>query len=564
LLPVIEESQTTLIFINTRGQTETWYKALLDNYPSLAGAIAIHHGSLDRDLRNWVEEAIHDEKLKVVVCTSSLDLGVDFAPVETVVQVGSPKSVARFLQRAGRSGHRPGALSRLYFLPTHALELLESAALQSAVLENVIEDRAPMQMSFDVLIQYLVTLAVSDGFNEKVIYNEIKSTYAFAGLEQEEWQWILNFITSGGASLEKYDEYHKVVIENDKYKVISRKVATQHRLSIGTIVSESLLRVQVMHGSNIGYIEEPFIAKLKTGDIFWFAGRPLELIKVREMTAYVRRSRAKSGIIPSFLGARLSLSPLLAGMIRRILNEYKQGTAKSPELVSLEPLLQLQAYRSYIPFENDLLIECVQTEDGYHTFIYPFAGRTMHEGLAALIAFRLSRVEAITFSLAMNDYGFELLSDKKPPIEAALNSNIFSAEDLHSDLQQSINATELARRRFREIAQISGLLFTGYPGKSKRSRHLQSSSSLLFDVFRDYDPGNLLIEQSYYEVYEYLLHEDRLFNLLKDISQRKMIITYPAKPTPFAFPIMVDRMRETISSEKFEDRIKRMQLVYSE
>jgi ATP-dependent Lhr-like helicase len=564
LLPILEESQTTLIFINTRGQTETWYKTLLDNYPALAGTIAIHHGSLDRELRNWVEEAIHDEKLKVVVCTSSLDLGVDFAPVETVVQVGSPKSVARFLQRAGRSGHRPGAESRLYFLPTHALELLESAALQQAVHEHIIEDRPPMQMSFDVLIQYLVTLAVSDGFEEKPLFDEIKSTYAYRDLEREEWEWMLDFITTGGSSLEQYDEYHKVVIEDGRYKVTSRRVAMQHRLSIGTIVSESLLRVQIMHGGNIGYIEEPFIAKLNPGDVFWFAGRALELVKVREMTAYVKKSKAKSGIIPSFLGARLSLSPLLAGTIRKKLQAYIDGQREQPEIARLQPLLELQAYRSHIPGENEMLIECIQTDDGFHTFIYPFAGRSLHEGLAALVAYRLSRLSPITFSLAMNDYGLELLSDKQPDIKAALATDLFSVKNLHEELQQSINATELARRRFREIAQISGLLFTGYPGKNKRSRHLQSSSSLLFDVFRDFDPGNLLIEQSFHEVYEYLLHEDRLYHLLKDIGNRKIIATYPEKPTPFAFPIMVDRMRETVTSEKFEDRIKRMQVVYGE
>jgi ATP-dependent Lhr-like helicase len=411
----------------------------------------------------------------------------------------------------------------------------------------------------------MVTLAVSDGFDERKLFEEVKRTFAYCQLERTEWEWLLRFITTGGKSLAEYDEYQKVVVEDGIYKVTSRKVAMQHRLSIGTIVSESLLRVQIMHGSNIGYIEESFIAKLNPGDVFWFAGRALELVRVREMTAYVTKSKAKSGVVPSFLGARLSLSPLLAGKIRDKLDAYKrEADTTEPEIEHLKPLLDLQEKRSRIPLKEELLIECIKTDDGFHTFIYPFAGRMLHEGLAALVAYRIGQMMPITFSLAMNDYGLELLSEKKPDIESALKNDLFTPHNLHTELQKSINATELARRKFREIAQISGLLFTGYPGKSKRSRHLQASSGLLFDVFRDFDPGNILIEQAYQEVYEYLLHEDRLYILLKDLQQRNIVITNPEKPTPFAFPIMVDRMRETVSSEKLENRIMRMQVQYSD
>lgn len=560
LIDIINQSRSTLVFINTRGQTEIWYRAVLEAYPELAGQIALHHGSLDRELRNWVEQAIHDEQLKVVLCTSSLDLGVDFDPVETVVQVGSPKSVARFLQRAGRSGHRPGAESRMYFLPTNSLELLESAALQDAVRLQIIEDRNPLYLPYDVLVQYLITLAVSDGFYGDALFHELKTTFTYQDLEYDDYLQLLEFITTGGESLQQYSEYKKVEREGDFFKVKSRRIAMQHRLSIGTIVSESLMQLKFMHGGYIGSIEENFITRLKTGDVFWFAGRPLELVQIREMTAYVQKSKNKKGIVPSFLGNRLSLSPVLANMLRNKLDDYKKGIIKDVEIEALLPLLEVQAYRSAIPARNELLIEELNTKEGWHYFIYPFSGRTMHEGMAALVAYRIAAREAATFSIAMNDYGFELLTEDRIDIAEAIESGILSTENLHQDLQQSINATEMAKRRFREIAQISGILFTGYPGKTKRNRHLQASSSLFFDVFSQFDSENLLLEQAYYEVYHYLLEEDRLMSVLNSLSSKKVVLTHPKKFTPFAFPIMVDRMRETLTTEKLEDRIKKMRL----
>jgi ATP-dependent Lhr-like helicase len=209
VLPIIRESKTTLIFINTRGMSEQWYQTLLRIAPELSGAIALHHGSIEGELRTWVEEALHEGKLKAVVATASLDLGVDFRPVETVIQVGSPKGVARFLQRAGRSGHSPDAISKIYFLPTHSLELVEAAALKGAIEEQFIESREPRLLCYDTLVQYLCTLAVSDGFVPDQVFQEVKSTYCFQELTEEEWQGVLHFITSGGAALQQYDEFQK-------------------------------------------------------------------------------------------------------------------------------------------------------------------------------------------------------------------------------------------------------------------------------------------------------------------------------------------------------------------
>ena len=316
VLPIINQSKTTLIFINTRGMSEMWYQTLLRIAPDLAGAIALHHGSIEMELRTWVEEALHEGKLKAVVCTASLDLGVDFRPVETVIQVGSPKGVARFLQRAGRSGHSPDAVSKIYFLPTHSLELIEAAALKSAIEEEFIESREPMMLCYDVLIQYLGTLAISDGFIPDLIWKEIKTTNCFAELTEDEWNEVLYFITSGGNALQQYDEYKKVEVEDGVYKIKSRRIAMRHRLHIGTIVSDPMMKVKYLGGGYIGVIEEGFISRLEPGDSFTLAGKQLELIMIKDMNVIVRNSKVKKSIVPSWMGGRLPLSASLGKVLR--------------------------------------------------------------------------------------------------------------------------------------------------------------------------------------------------------------------------------------------------------
>ncbi|NND89089.1 MAG: DEAD/DEAH box helicase, partial [Flavobacteriaceae bacterium] len=245
MIPIIKASKTTLIFTNTRGQCEIWFQKILEKYPEFAGEMAMHHGSINKETRLWVEQAIRNESLKAVVATSSLDLGVDFAPVETIIQIGGPKGIAKFLQRAGRSNHRPGEPSVIHFLPTHAMELIEASALKKAVQKEVMEDRVPYLLSFDVLIQYLVTLAVSDGFHPNRIYPEIKNTFCFQGITDDQWKLCLNFITLGSQSLQAYDEYKRVQIdEHGVFRVESRQIAMMHRLSIGTIVSDAMIQVK--------------------------------------------------------------------------------------------------------------------------------------------------------------------------------------------------------------------------------------------------------------------------------------------------------------------------------
>ena len=558
LLPIIAKSKTTLIFCNTRGQAELWYQNLLKLDENLAGQIAIHHGSIDYELRNWIEEAIHTGVLKAVISTSSLDLGVDFKPVDTVVQIGSPKGVARFLQRAGRSGHSPYETSRIYFLPTHALELVEAAAIKEAAKTQNIESREPIVMAFDTLIQYMVTLAVGDGFDDKKLYEEVKSTHAFRLMEQSEWNWMMQFITTGGDSLTAYNEFSKVSLEEGLWKVTSRQMAMRHRLHIGTIVSDAMVKVKYLTGGYIGMVEESFVAKIKPGNSFTLAGRVLEFVMVKEMMVLVRKSKLKTAITPSWMGGRMSLTANLGAILRKKYNQTLDKTHEDEELDIILPLFERQAKVSHVPKDDEFLIELIKTRDGYHLFAYPFEGRQVHEIMAALIAYRLGRVKPISFSIAMNDYGFELLSEQPIPLDEENIKTLFSPVNLSDDIVASINSTEMARRKFRDIACISGLVFQGYPGKYVANKHLQSSSSLFFNVFSDYDKHNLLLRQAYDEAFYQQIEEPRLAAALHRIQKSKVIIVKAESYTPLCFPIKVDSLRENMSTEELGERIARM------
>jgi ATP-dependent Lhr-like helicase len=561
VLPIIKANESTLIFTNTRSQAEVWYQKIIEAFPDLAGLIALHHGSLGKEVREWVEMALHKGTLKAVVSTSSLDLGVDFRPVSAVIQIGSPKGIARFLQRAGRSGHSPDATSRIYFLPTNSLEIIESSALQRAIKEGHIESRIPVVRAFDVLVQYLVTLAVSDGFREEELYKEVKKTHCYRTVTREEWEWVLRFITKGGDSLQSYEDFNKVKINEGLYQVESRKIAMRHRLSMGTIVGGNTMIIKRQRGKSIGTIEEYFISRLKIGDAFVFAGQKLELTRVTGLMAYVVPSAKKSAAVPSWSGGRMSLSSEIAAVIR---NEF-YDLANLPfsklnrEGKKLQSLLHIQESRSIVPRPNELLIEYLEDEDGHHVYIYPFEGRMVHEGIALLLAYRLSKMTKISLNLGMNDYGFEILCDQEIPLMDALEEDWFTTKGLLDDIQNSSNMTALAGKKFREIAAISGLTFKGFPNKEVKERHLQSHSQLFFDVFSDYEPHNLLLQQAYEEVTYYQLEVNRIRSALQRIGEQEIVVKVLSKPSPLCFPLLVDSMnRDRISNESVAERVRRM------
>ncbi|AZF36057.1 ATP-dependent, 3'-5' DNA helicase (strand annealing activity) [Pseudomonas sp. R4-39-08] len=559
----VDASSSCLVFTNTRAQSEIWYQALLEARPEWAGLIALHHGSLSRETRDWVERALKDGQLKAVVCTSSLDLGVDFLPVERVLQIGSAKGVARLMQRAGRSGHAPGRPSRVTLVPTHSLELVEAAAAKDAIAQRGIEARESPHKPLDVLVQHLVSMALGGGFVPDALLAEVRGAWAYRDLTDADWTWALAFVRHGGLSLTAYPDYRRVEPdEQGIWRVPDARLARRHRMSVGTIVSDASMHLKYWSkgggGKNLGSVEEGFIARLKPGDGFLFAGRLLELVRVENMTAYVRRSTAKKAAVPRWNGGRMPLSNELAQAVIERFDAAAQGRFDGPEMQAVQPLLLTQLRWSGLPTRDHLLAEFLKSREGWHLFLYPFAGRQVHLGLASLLAWRVSRQQPVTFSIAVNDYGLELLSATEVHWPQLLTEALLSPEDLLTDVAASLNAGELALRRFREIARIAGLVFAGYPGAPKSTRQVQASSGLFFEVFKQYDPHNLLLTQAGEEVLRNELDIQRLEETLLRLSALQLDLHMIQRPTPLAFPLLVERMRESLSSEKLSERIARM------
>jgi ATP-dependent helicase Lhr and Lhr-like helicase len=560
--PVVEEiarSGTTLVFTNVRSQAEIWYQLLLEARPDWAGHIALHHGSLDKSTREWVEQGLKEGTLRAVVATSSLDLGVDFLPVERVLQVGSAKGVARMMQRAGRSGHAPGRPSRGTLVPTNTMEIIEAAAARRAALAGRVEKRTPPAKPFDVLVQHIVTVALGGGFTPDALFAEVTTAWSYRALTRTEFDWTVAFCERGGDSLGAYPEYHRIVRDEEGvFRVKDGGIAKRHRLGVGTIVSDAAIQVKYLTGATIGTMEEGFIARLKPGDHFFFAGKLLEFVRVRDMAAYVRRATKNKGTVPTWQGSKMALSTELSDAVLEMMQGAAQGDFLEPELEAARPMLLTQQRLSRIPTPDTLLVEAYQSREGQHLYIHPFAGRNVHLGLASLIAWRLAREHPNTFSISINDYGFELVSAEPFDVEPVTSQRLFSGADLLHDVLASLNSGELAQRRFREIARVAGLISTGYPGQKKSTRQLQASSALFYEVFRKYDAGNLLLNQAESEVLSQELELSRLGGTLERMRARRLVFAPLRHPSPMSLPLMVERFREKLSTEQLSQRLDRI------
>ena len=558
----IEEGGTTLVFTNTRSQAERWYQALLDARSDWAGVLALHHGSLAKEVREWVEAGLKGGTLRAVVCTSSLDLGVDFLPVDRVLQIGSAKGIARLLQRAGRSGHAPGRPSRVTLVPTHSLELVEAAAARHAAQAGQVESRQTPHEPLDVLVQHLVTIALGGGFLPDELLAEVRTTAAYRDLGEENWQWCLDFVRQGGPSLASYPDFQRVAPDDaGVWRVPDARLARRHRVNIGTIVSDASINVQYVTGGPLGSVEESFIARMKPGDCFLFGGRLLELVRIHQMTAYVKKAPAGSGAVPRWNGGRMPLSNTLADAVLRELEAADRGVFDSPEMRCVQPLLEIQRAWSALPTPATLVAETWKSREGWHLFLYPFAGRQVHLGLASLLAWRAAQPEQATFSIAINDYGLELLSAREIAWAERLPALLATPRQpgaLLAEVLGSLNATELSRRRFREIARIAGLIFQSHPGERQSNRQLQASAGLYFDVLQRYDPENRLLAQAESELLSQELDVRLLAAALERMRGQRLAIVPLARPSPLAFPLMVERFREKLTNESLSDRIARM------
>ncbi|MBW4692005.1 MAG: ligase-associated DNA damage response DEXH box helicase [Lyngbya sp. HA4199-MV5] len=562
LVAALDIHTSTLIFTNTRSQAERWYQALTFAMPDAVDRIALHHGSISLAEREAIEAGVKTGDIKWVVCTSSLDLGVDFQPVEQVVQIGSAKNLARLLQRAGRSAHVPEGTSEILFLPTNALELLEISAFRNGLKAGAIEARRSQPKPYDVLIQHLVTLACSDGFTVTETLNEVRKTVSYAALTDEEFTWILEFIIQGGKCLSAYPNYKKVVLEGDRYVVASPQIARMHRMGIGTITSNRSVRVRYVNQKDIGTVEEGFASKLKKGDVFFFAGKQLEFFMMKDMAVYVKGTKKTSTVTPVWTGGNLTISDSLSTHLRREINivkqNFKQPESLNRELNCIAPILLAQARMSSLPSSDELLIESCKTREGQHLYVFPFEGCLVHEGLGFLWGYRFAHQQKTTLTISVNDYGFEILAPAGYPFKDLFSKQFFQTDALETELKASINISELTSRKFRGIAQIAGLIFQGYLSAKKTSNQLQVSSSLLYDVFSKYEPDHLLLKQAEQEVLSQQLEAQRLAKTLDRLSNLSIVWRETQRPSPFAFPLLVERLSSRLSNEGLLDRIERL------
>lgn len=548
-------TRTSLLFTNTRAQAELWHRALASVWPEDLSTLALHHGSLQSKLRAEVEQGLRAGRVRCVVATSSLDLGVDFPTVDQVLQVGSPKGAARLLQRAGRARHRPGESGSVLCVPAQALELVEYAAARRVIARGEIEARTPLRGCLDVLAQHAVTLALGGGFDPDALYGEVRNTHAFAGLDRCDWQAVLDFVTQGGTALAAYPEFRRVTRDPDGCcRVHDRRVALRHRLSIGVITADGAVSIKYLRGGELGSVEESFVARLRPGDCFQFAGRTLQLARLEGMTAYVRRAKTSSGPAATWQGGRMPLSTQLGKEVEQLFAD----PGDSLEMRAAAPLLRIQHAAGAMPGKDRLLAERVRTRRGTHLFLFPFAGRAVHEGMAAVMALRWGRLQANTFSYTVNDYGLMLTLSLPAHLDEALLRRLLSPQDMAGDLRDGVNLGELARRQFREIARVAGLLTPSLPGRQARSlRQVQASSGLLYDVLRRYDPAHLLLQQAEREVFERELQAPQLEAVLRDCQARTLALIAPPALTPLSFALWTESLRGQLSTETWQARVRR-------
>lgn len=563
LVARLDPGTSTLLFTNTRNQSERWHQCLRFACPEMDDALALHHSAIDRSEREAIEAAVKAGSIRWVVCTSSLDLGVDFQPVEQVVQIGSPKNLARLLQRAGRSAHLPGGRSQVLFMPTNALELLELSAVRRGLGEGLVEQRKPPMAPLDVLLQHLTGLACGPGLSPETSYDAIRSSAAYADLSRDDWDWCLKFLEHGGDCLGAYPRYRKLEwdAESERFRVREKAIARLHRLNIGTITAAPAITVRFVRGAVLGHVEETFIGQLKPKDVFFFSGRQLEFVRLRDMTAYVKLSTRKSRTVPAWAGGQMALSDLLTHHLRCEVDRAGRGELDTPELQALEPLFARQQDLSVLPRIDQLLIETCRTREGTHLYAYPFEGRFVHEGIGFLWASRLTRIERGTITVSVNDYGFELLAPKSYPMAELIedfSDQLLDHSNLEQDLKNALNLSELQRRRFRAIAQIAGLMNRGFPGSSKSTGQLQISASLLFDVFSRHEPQNRLLQQAQREVLDEQLELSRLETALQRAARQEWLHVHTPRPSPLAFPLLVERLNNRMSNESVLERVQRM------
>ncbi len=565
LYEVIKRHRTTLLFVNTRSQAEMLFQGLWNINEDML-PIALHHGSLSVEQRRKVEGAMVSGALKAVVCTSTLDLGIDWGDVDLVVQVGAPKGSSRMLQRIGRANHRLDEPSRALLVPSNRFEVLECEAAVEAVAEGHQDSEDPIAGGYDVLAQHVLGMACAEPFLADELYAEVRRAWPYRELPRGQFDRILDFVATGGYALRAYERYARLrQTEDGRWRIAHPQVAQQYRLNVGTIIEEPMVKVRLVRGRGfkrgavtgpIGYggrvlgeMEESFFGQLQVGDTFIFGGEVVAFEGLRENEAFVTRAQATDPKIPSYMGGKFPLSTYLAERVRRIMDSPDEW-GRLPEQV--ETWLRLQREVSVVPQRDSLLVETFPRGTQNFMVCYPFEGRLAHQTLGMLLTRRLERARARPLGFVASEYSLGIwgLGDLSGLIRTGRLSldELFSEDMLGEDLEDWLDESALMKRTFRNCAIIAGLIERRHPGKEKSGRQITMSSDLIYDVLYQHEPDHILIQATRRDAARGLLDIERLGQMLKRI--RTHIVHKPlTRISPLAVPVMLDIGREPIYGE---------------
>jgi ATP-dependent helicase Lhr and Lhr-like helicase len=546
ILEEIERNKTTLVFCNTRFLAEYIFQKLWDaNEANLP--IGIHHGSLSAEARRKVESAMAQGKLRALVCTSSLDLGVDWGDVDCVIQMGAPKGSSRLLQRIGRSNHRMDEPSKAILVPGNRFEFLEAQAAYDAVTEGVRDGDEFRSGALDVLAQHIMGCACAAPFEEARMLDELRSSLPYSGIDAATFTRILEFVSTGGYALRAYDKFKKLVRSREgTWRIAHPKFIVQHRFNAGIIVDVPMLHVRFKNGRRLGKVEENFGATLSPGNTFFFAGMSLEVISIKDLDLIVRAAK-KAANIPSYMGARMPLTTHLSGRVRAFLTD-RAGWARFPD--DVREWLEMQDHRSAMPEPGQLLVETFAHQDRHYMVCYPFEGWNAHQSLGMLLTRRMESRGLHPLGFVANDYalavyGLEPITDP---------ATLFSADILADEFTQWVEGSFLLKRAFREVAVISGLVERQHPGKRKTGKQVTFSTDLIFDVLRKYEPDHLLMQAAWQDARARLTDVGRLGDLL-DRAAGTMLHMKLDRVSPLAVPVLIMIGRESVAQGSADDAL---------
>ncbi len=552
---IIRQSRTALVFVNTRFQAEFAFQELWKlNDEGLP--IALHHGSLSAEQRRKVEAAMARGDLRAVVCTSTLDMGIDWGDVDLVIQLAAPKGASRMVQRIGRANHRLDEPSRALFVPASRFEMLECRAAADAILENHLDGEPARVGALDVLAQHVMGCACSEPFKLVDLYDEVRTAGPYADLSWEDFETVVDFVSTGGYALKTYDRFRRIVEDADGFwKARNAQVVQRHRMNVGAIVSPAVVNVRIgggrrpMGGRKIGEAEEGYFEQLTPGDTFVFAGQVWQFNSLVGADAYVSPAPAKDPKMPSWGGSKFPLSTYLASRVRTMMHDESEWTALPPDV---QEWMAYQKLRSLIPDEDEMLLETFPRGKRFHMVIYPFEGRLAHTTLAMLLTRRLDRLGVGPLGFVCNDYALNIWSLK--PMDELDLPDLFDQDMLGDDLEDWLNESFLMKRAFKACALVGGLIERRYPGEEKSGRQVTFSTDLIYDVLRKHQPDHLLLRCARADAATGQLDVARLGDLLARIRGR---IRHAAldKVSPFAVPIMLEIGRERAPGDAASDMI---------